>query len=62
LNIILVDIIKNNYEEALDKINNSIKNNRDGGFMDENYKSIILYAKEYCEKENKNNEVRANGV
>jgi hypothetical protein len=50
LNIILVDIIKNNYEKALDKIDNCIKNNRDGGFMDENYKSIIMSAKEYCEK------------
>jgi hypothetical protein len=50
LNIILIDIIKNNYEKALDKINYCIKNNEDGNFMDENYKSIITYAKEYCEK------------
>ncbi|MDR1316289.1 MAG: hypothetical protein LBK13_05390 [Spirochaetales bacterium] len=50
LNIILIDIIKSNYEKALDKINFCIRNNKDGGFMNENYKSIILCAKEYCEK------------
>jgi hypothetical protein len=50
LNIILIDIMKNNYEKALDKINYCIRNDKDGDFMDENYKSIIICAKEYCEK------------
>jgi hypothetical protein len=49
LNIILIDIIRNNYREALDKINNCIKEYKTGGFM-ENNKSIIELAKEYCEK------------
>jgi hypothetical protein len=51
LNIILIDIIRNNYREALDKINNCIKEYKTGGFM-ENNKSIIELAKEYCEKKN----------
>jgi hypothetical protein len=50
LNIILIDIIKENYKKALEKINDCIKNYKDGGFMDENCKSIIVYAKEFCEK------------
>jgi hypothetical protein len=49
LNIILMDIIRNNYREAIDKINDCIKEYKTGGFM-ENTKSIIEFAKEYCEK------------
>ena len=50
LNIILLDILKKNSIEALGKINDCIKNYKTGGFMGDNGKSIIMYAKEYCEK------------
>jgi hypothetical protein len=50
LNIILMDIIKNDYKTALYKIIDCMKNYETGGFMDENNKSIIELAKEYCEK------------
>jgi hypothetical protein len=49
LNIILIDIIRNNYQKALDKINDCIKEYKTGGFM-KNTKNIIELAKEYCEK------------
>ena len=49
LNDILIDIINKKYKIALDKINNCIKNRKDGHFSS-NLKSIIEYAKEYCEK------------
>jgi hypothetical protein len=86
LNVILTDILNNNYEKALIKINKCITENKSGGFRSkngeliiewvkkdksgefivqngkiinytkeeinrgENGKSIIEYAKEYCEK------------
>ena len=49
LNIILVNILKNDYRKALDKINECKRKYKTGGFMDENHKSIIDLAKEYCE-------------
>jgi phosphoribosylformylglycinamidine (FGAM) synthase PurS component len=50
LNIILIDIMKKDYKKALGKIKICINNYEDGGFMNENYKSIIELAKEYCEE------------
>ena len=49
LNDILIDIINKKYKIALDKISDCIKNRKDGHFSC-NLKSIIEYAKEYCEK------------
>lgn len=46
-----MDIIKKDYPMALDRINDCINNYKDGGFMDNNGKSIIELAKKYCEKE-----------
>ena len=50
LNAILIKILKKEYKKALKKINECIKNHMSGGFMDKDHKSIIEYAKEYCEK------------
>jgi hypothetical protein len=73
LNVILADMLNNNYEKALIKINECIKENKSGGFLLQygesiwnlikkksdgfgvevgivGRKSIIEYAKEYCEK------------
>jgi hypothetical protein len=51
LNTILTDIAKKEYKTALEKINECIKNHQGGKFYDsESQKSIIDFAKEYCEK------------
>jgi len=50
LNDILIDILNEKYNEALNKINQCIKEHKSGGFAGEKGKSIIEYAKEYCEQ------------
>lgn len=49
LNDIFIDIINKKYKESLKKINQCIKEYKTGGFR-VNCKSIIEYAKDYCEK------------
>ena len=50
LNIILCDIVKGEYQAALDRVNEEIAAGKSGGFASISGGDIFSYAKRYCEE------------